>query len=160
MQEAEIVRYIKQDNEVIIPKSEQDGSWYLKRIIFAEMLVDPEKRITIPEASEVLDVPANILRRWKQNVTFQHLVAKRAREMALGGIGMGLAYAEAMRIISDPDTPLRIRADMVKHLQKMDMKRIELAVSVYKHRKGDTNADKTIEALITEVEVEEVLADE
>ena len=73
--------------------------------------------------------------------------------MALGGIGLGIAYTETVRMLQDPETPLRVKVDLAKHLEKMDMKRLELAVGLAKSRKK-TNEDVSVEQAIQEVEAE------
>jgi uncharacterized protein (UPF0147 family) len=145
--------------DVQVVNSLNDPGLYAQRLIFAEYMSDPETDKTtkgLVALAEILQVPYLQLHRWKRSPSFQAVVAKRVRDMALDGSGLALAYEELMKIVSDYTVPVRIRQKAAADLAKLGLKREEmyLRYKMAKDKNHQAATKKTFEEEVIEAEYE------
>jgi len=143
----------------IIPNGSNDPGLYAQRLIFVEYMSDPDTSKSAPalrELAKVLEVPYIQLDKWKKTNSFQTLVAKRLRDKALNGSGLALAYEELMKLVSDPDIPVKVRAKAATDLAKLGQKQEEmyLKYKLAKDKTREKSTKRTYEQEVAEAEYE------
>lgn len=148
-------------DEFIIPNTEDEVGLFLKRMSLIDFMSSPETKKSVEGLTKFakdIDVAYSTVQRWLRQDQVQRLIAKKAREMAMGGTGMAVTYTELVKMAMNPQLDPKVRANVLMHLSKMDLRRAELALKyMKKFDKDPKNVPISVEGVIEEVEAEEVL---
>lgn len=102
MQKGLIKAKITQKGLYIVPEDIERPDMFYKKILFVRYLADPTNTTGnkgLKKFSELTEVPLPVLKRWRESKQVQGLVAQTARDYALDGDGIALAYKEAHKIL-------------------------------------------------------------
>lgn len=148
-------------DDFIIPKTEDEVEFFLKRMALIDFMSSPETKkniIGLKKFAESVNVPIAMVHRWLRQDQVQRLIAKRAREMALGGYGIAVTYTELIKMALKPGLDPKVKAKVLVDLAKLDLRRAELALRYMKKKDlGSDNGPVPVEAVIEEVEADRML---
>ena len=154
-----VVAYTQDDQVNVVPKGTNDPGLYMYRLMFLEYMsnADTDKGTKgLEEFSDVSGIPLYQLKKWKNSVSFQHLLARRIKDKSLGGLGLAMAYEVLNKIIADPEASLKVRQKAAVDLAKLSLKQDEMYLRYKASREKDhkTSDKASFEDAVIEAEFE------
>ena len=156
-----LVAYTHNQDVQVVPKGTDDPGLYMYRLMFLEYMADytnDRSKEGLETLAEVIGVPYAQLSKWKSSTSFQHLLARRAKDKSLGGTGLATAYEVLNQIISTPGIDIATRRKAATDLAKLSLKQDEmyLRYKMSKDKGKQPSSKKTFEEEVIDAEWTEI----